>query len=283
MWYEPTRHVILIRLWIETLIEETKISFNKAWRDFLLVRPFTRNAQIEIVRNESNVVTNVKIYPFDTFDRGEEHYIIDNVSCPGSVLAFPRQIVQEALERDVLQKVLGKTLTNEQLGIMKSKLDADLERTTARLGCANIGEIKEAIGRKDFWQVLFSIHQLAAYRLHKLLVFKSSNISIPNSEIAINPIKEKTCSELRTFQHLIDICYLIGAINDRERTKAYDFNEDRNNIAHYLLEGKVTDSLLENACTHGLEVLALLEDALQRIVPKPELIIMDSFLIHEFL
>ena len=76
---------------------------------------------------------------------------------------------------------------------------------------------------------------------------------------------------------------MTGALNYEEKTKSLSFNAERDNIAHKLLKSEITDDLLETASNHGVELLNSLESAFQRIVPKPEMIMMDSFLIHEFL
>jgi hypothetical protein len=94
---------------------------------------------------------------------------------------------------------------------------------------------------------------------------------------------ENICDNITTFRHLVEIGYLTGALNYEEKTKSLSFNAERDNIAHKLLKSEITDDLLETASNHGVELLNSLESAFQRTVPKPEMIMMDSFLIHEFL
>lgn len=264
--------------------DEETVTFNQAWKEFLLMRPFTRSANIVISRNSENVVTEVKVGAFNIMRKDGEEYIIDDVSCPSVVFGFPKSIVEEAVNKSILQKLVGKTLPKEQFEIIKNKLSSDAKRTDSRLGCANDDEIQQALSERNFWEVLFSLHQLVEYRLHKLLVYKSSQISTQDSTIRVNSLKRKICEdEISTFKHLVDIAYLTEAINTDERTKALSFDSERDNIAHKLLNSEVSEVLLETACDHGIELLGMLQNALQRIIPRPEVIIMDSFLIHDFL
>jgi len=136
---------------------------------------------------------------------------------------------------------------------------------------------------KDFWEVLFSLHQLVEHRLRKLLLFKCSEINSNSSEIIFDSLMQKICNDIKTFKHLVDMTYLTGALNDGERKKALSFDANRDSIAHKLLKNEVTDKLLKTVCRQGVRLLDSLETALQRIIPKPKMIIMDSFLIHEFI
>jgi hypothetical protein len=212
-----------------------------------------------------------------------EKYVVDNVACPGLTLACPIKIVEDAFNKNIIQKLAGKTLTDEQMQIILNKLSSDQKKSDSRLGCASSSEIQKAQTEKNYWEVLFSLHQLIEYRLRKLLFYKSSEVDRTNSLIITDASKRKICKEVRTFKHLIDIGYLAGAINHDERTKALVFNAERDNIAHELLLGEVTDSLLETASTHGIELLNLLEAAFQRIVPRPKMIIMDSLVVPDFM
>jgi len=230
---------------------EEIITFNQAWKDFLLIRPFTRSATITISRNSENVVTEVKTGAFKMLEKNGEQYIIDDISCPGIVLGFPKKVVEDAINKNILQKLIGKTLPNEQFEIIKNKLDSDAKRTDSRLGCADDSEIQQALSERNFWEVLFSLHQLVEYRFHKLLIYKSSEINAKDSMIKVNSLKRKICDDyIKTFKHLVDVAYLIGAINNEERTKALSFDSERDNIAHKLLKNEVSDFLLEATCVH---------------------------------
>jgi hypothetical protein len=77
--------------------------------------------------------------------------------------------------------------------------------------------------------------------------------------------------------------YLTGALNYDEMMKALSFNAERDSIAHKLLKNEITDDLLETTSVQGVELLDILETAFQRTIPKPKMIVLDSFLIHEFL
>lgn len=130
---------------------------------------------------------------------------------------------------------------------------------------------------------MFSLHQLIEYRLRRLLLYKCSQVNTDSSEITIDSLMQNICDDITTFKHLVQIGYLTGALNEDERIKALSFNADRDSIAHKLLKSEVTDELLETVCSQGVKLLNSLENALQRIIPKPKMIMMDSFLIHEFL
>jgi hypothetical protein len=166
---------------------------------------------------------------------------------------------------------------------IKNKLDWDAKKTASRLGCSNSNEMQQAISERSFWEVLFSLHQLIEYRLHKLLLYRCCKVNTAVSEITVDSWMKNICDSITTFRHLVEMGYLTGALNRDEKTKSLSFNAERDNIAHKLLKSEITDDLLETACNHGVELLNSLESAFQRIVPKPEMILMDSFLIHEFL
>jgi hypothetical protein len=92
---------------LRPLILENKISFNQAWRDFLLIRPFTRSAQITISRNTETVVVGVQTGEFKVLVKGAEQYMIDDVSCSGIILAYPRKIVEDAIKEKIFNKLIG--------------------------------------------------------------------------------------------------------------------------------------------------------------------------------
>lgn len=262
---------------------EKKTSFNQAWKDFLLIRPFTRSAQITISRNPEKIVVGVQAGEFKLLVKGTEQYMIDDVSCSGIILAYPKKIVEDAIREKIFEKLIGKPLSDEKMEAIKNKLDWDAKRTASRLGCSNSNEIQQAISERNFWEVLFSLHQLIEYRLRRLLLYKCSKVNTAASEITVDSSMENICDNITTFRHLVEIGYLTGALNYEEKTKSLSFNAERDNIAHKLLKSEITDDLLETASNHGVELLNSLESAFQRIVPKPEMIMMDSFLIHEFL
>lgn len=260
-----------------------KMSFNQAWRDFLLLRPFTRAAQITITRDAEKKVVDIKVGAFKQLDEGTEQYVIDDVSCSGIILAYPRKIVEDAVKEKIFDKLIGKPLSDERMEQVRNKLAWDTRKTASRLGCLNNNEIQQAMTERNFWEVLFSLHQLIEYRLRRLLLCKCSKVDTAASEITVDSSMENFCDRIRTFKHLVEIGYLLGALNYKENIKSLSFNAERHSIAHKLLISEITDELLETACNHGVEVLNGLENAFQRIVPKPKMIMMNSFLIHEFL
>jgi hypothetical protein len=209
--------------------------------------------------------------------------MIDDASCSGIILAYPKKIVEDAIKEKIFDKLIGKPLSDEKVEAIKNKLDWDAKKTASRLGCSNSNEIQQAISERDFWEVLFSLHQLIEYRMRKLLLYRCSKVNTATSEITVDSSTENICDHITTFKHLVEIGYLTGALNNEEKTKSLSFNAERDNIAHKLLKSEITDDMLETASNHGVELLNSLESAFQRIIPKPEMIMMDSFLIHEFL
>ena len=259
------------------------MSFNQAWKDFLLVRPFTRNAQVTWTMDNQGTIIAVETSPLKTAEKDGKKYVIDDASCKGYVLAFPIDIVNASFDEKIGKKLLGKTFTKDQLTAFKNRLDSDLRHTSDRLGCANDEEIEKALEDKNYWEVLFSSHQLVEYRLHRLILYKSSEINIISSTLKITSFKQEIENKLQTFKHLVEVSYLLGAINNDEYQNALNFNGQRDNIAHKLLKKEVTEDILRTACNHGIEIAEVLESALQRIIPKPEMIIMDTFSVHDIL
>jgi hypothetical protein len=262
--------------------DQTTISFNQAWKDFLLIRPFTRNAQLTWTMNKGTII-KVETSPLKTQTIDGKIFVIDDVSCEGYVLAFPLEMIQAEFNEKIGKKLIGRTFTNEQIEAFKGKLNADLKNTVDRLGCANDEEIKKALITKNYWEVLFSSHQMVEYRLHKLILYKSSEINATNSSIMINSFKQRIEHNLQTFKHLVELNYLLGSINSVEYQYALTFNSERDNIAHKLLKREVSEDLLKTACNHGLELARTLEVALQRMIGMPRIIFMDTFTVHEIL
>lgn len=123
-------------------LEKKKIDFNQAWKDFLLVRPVTRSSHIIISRNADKIVTEVKAGEFKVLTKGTEQYVIDDVSCAGIILAYPKKIVDDEIREKIFLKLIGKPLSDEKFEIIKNKLDWDAKKTASRLGCANSNEIQ---------------------------------------------------------------------------------------------------------------------------------------------
>jgi hypothetical protein len=261
--------------------EKQTTSFNQAWKDFLLVRPFTRNAQVTWTMDNNGTITKVETSPLKTRIFGDKTFIIDDSSCEGYVLAFPIEVVQAEMNEKIGKKLLGKTITKQQAEFFKGKLDADLKKTSNRLGCANDEELSRALMENNYWEALFSSHQIVEYRLHKLLLYKSSERDSKTSQITLDPLKSAINDRLQTFKHLIEINFLIGSINYDEYQIALNFNGERDNLAHKLLRKEIADDTLKTACSHGLELSKILEAALGRIIPKPNVIFMNTFTIHE--
>lgn len=110
------------------MADKERITFNQAWKEFLLVRPYTRRVQLIIYRNTEKRVNRVVVTPFKLAEIDGEQYIVDDVACLGFILAFPKKIVEEAINKKIIQKLAGKTLSDEQLQIIQNKLSSDLKK-----------------------------------------------------------------------------------------------------------------------------------------------------------
>lgn len=108
------------------------------------------------------------------------------------------------------------------------------------------------------------------------------DISPSSSEISINPVKEKICEEIKSFKHLTDLVFLIGAIDEETRNKIIRFDSERDDIAHDLLKMEILPQKLEQLCSLGLELMDILENYFSRIVPQPNFIEMRKFEVISF-
>jgi len=265
---------------LEDVINVQTVTFGEAWKEFLLIRPVSNKFRMAITRDDKKTVVGIKIEGFKVMKMADELYIIDDTTCPGIVLAFPQKMIEEELKK-VLGKLMGKTLLDDQLSSMKSKTDSLLKTLDSRLGCAYRTEIQQAFEEGDFWEVIFSLHQVIEYRLGKLIVFKSARLDMTQSTVIEDSLKQTICKRLNRFKHLSDIAYLLDAINSDERQRIINFDAERDDIAHKFLRRDISDDILKSACTHGLEVMDALESALSRIIPKPQIIVMNNFDVNE--
>lgn len=257
------------------------VTFGEAWKEFLLIRPVSNKFKMAITRNDQKTVVGMVIEGFKAKKIEDEIYVVDDTTCPGILLAFPKKVIEEELNKKVLGKLMGHTLSDDQLLSLKSKTDSFLKTIDSRLGCANRTEIQQIFEEGGFWEVIFSLHQVIEYRLGKLIVFKSASLDMTQSTVIEDSLKQTICGEWHSFKLLSDIAYLLNAIDSDERQKIISFDRERNGIAHKLLTRDISDSLLKSACTHGLEAMDALENALSRIIPKPKMIVMDNFIVNE--
>lgn len=265
------------------LIETSRsISFEEAWRQFLLVRPFTSQILVSYVKDVQQKIVRVDIGPVQIMETDQQRWLIDNVSIPGILLGFPEEIVKKELETKVFSKMVGKVFTEEGLNQMKRRVHEHLEKGSKRLGCANMRELAAEISGGNYWEALFSLHQLIEYRLHRLILYKSGKLDTQKSQVTLDHLKQKIClSEIRSFKHLVDVALIMDAISDAEREKIMSFDSERDALAHYLLTREIEPSMLQTVCKHGLEVVELLQVALSRTIPQPAIITVKHFMVQE--
>lgn len=248
-----------------------------------MVRPFTSQMMVNYVKDAQQKIVRVDIGPVQTMwavPNDQQRYLIDTVSFPGVLLGFPEEIVRKELEMKVFSKMIGKVFTDEKLAQMKEKLAEHLEKGGKRLGCANIKELKEISGG-NYWEALFSLHQLIEHRLHMLILYKSGKLDTQKSQVILNTQKQKILGGIRSFKLLVDVAFTMDAISDVERVKIMSFDSERDSLAHYLLTRKIEASMLETVCEHGLETVEMLQNALSRTIPKPDIITMKGFEMQE--
>lgn len=247
-----------------------------------MVRPFTNQVMLTYVKDAQQKIVRVDMGPVQIMWTDQQRWLIDSVSIPGVLLGFPEEIVKKELEEKVFSKMIGKVITEEELAEMKRKVHAHLEKGGKRLGCANMKELAQEISGGNYWEALFSLHQLIEYRLHKLLLYKSGKFDTQKSQVILDPLKRKVLSNIRTFKHLADVAFIMDVISDSERTKIMSFDSERDALAHSLLTREIEASMLQTVCRHGLEIVEMLQNALSRIIPKPEIITVKIFKVQEF-
>jgi 23S rRNA maturation mini-RNase III len=264
------------------LVESSKsISFEEAWRKFLLVRPFTNQIMLTYVKDAQQKIVRVDTGPVQIMWDDQQRWLIDSVSIPGVLLGFPEEIVKKELETKVFSKMINKVITEEELARMKRKVSEHLEKGGRRLGCANMKELAEEISGGNYWEALFSLHQLIEYRLRMLILYKSGKLDAEKSQVILDPLKQKLLSNIGSFKHLVDLAFIMDAVFDVERTKIMSFKSERDTLAHDLLTKEMEASMLQTMCKHGLEVVEMLQDALSRTIPKPAIITVKKFEMQE--
>jgi hypothetical protein len=260
-----------------------EISFNEAWKDFLILRPIAYKLGYWLFFDSQGKVTQITIKSLPKREINGEQCFCDDSSIPDIPICYPETIVLPEIEKKIIKPLLGKPLEEWKLDSIKrkhKKLTKDIE---TQLGGAIRREVQKLVSKKHYWEAMFSLHQILEHRLRKLLLYKSMDIDFSNRTILINHDKNEICEEITGFEHLTNLAFLIGAINNDIRAKLLSFNGDRNNIAHDLLKKKIPTHVLKKLCDHGLKLMDNLELWLSNLIQKPNFIKMEKFEVASYL
>jgi len=257
----------------------TNISFNEAWKDFLIIRaiPYKLGAWIYFDSNQK--VTRIDFSKFLKLKEIEgQRYFCDESTIPNIPLCYPEQTVTSEIERKIARLLLGKPFEEWKRGALKGKREHSKRKIEARLGGAIRSEVQRLISDEDYWEALFSLHQILEHRLRKMTMFKSMEIDRSNSKISINEEKEEICkAKITTFKRLARIAFLVGATDKKIREELLSFDRKRDSIAHRILRKPIPQHMLRNHCKHGLRLMDTLEKCFAEIIPKPNFIVMRKF------
>jgi len=254
-----------------------RISFNKAWKDFLIMRAIPYNLRFIIYFDSNNKVTRIDVETLKEIDIEGQQYFCDESTIPSLPLVYPKNVVLSEVESKIVRPFLGKQLEGTKIAMWRGKSQTIRKRIEAQLGRSARSEIQKAIQDKNYWEALFSLHQILEHRFRKMLLYKSSHIDLSSEEILIDEYKEKFCQKIKNFKQLAKLAFLVGAIEKETSEKVIRFDSQRDNIAHKLLRMKIPDHALENLCLLGLELMDTLEKCFSEIVKKPKFLEMGKF------
>ena len=259
---------------------DRKISFNEAWRDFLIIRGIFYDVHVNVSLNSNKRISEVNlIAPLVRRNIDGEECFCDESSA-SIPLAYSKKLVLPEIQEKVIEPLFIDQLTKTSKiarSTYVAKRKKIKQKIQARLGCSIRSEVRKLVSEKRYWETLFSLHQMLEHRLRKMVMYKCTDGDSSGSEILVENLKEKICEDIRSFKHLTNIAFLIGAINEETRNKIICFAEERDDIAHKLLTMKIPPSLLKNLCSRGLTLIDTLENHFSRIIPKPKCIKMRKF------
>ena len=257
----------------------TKVSFNEAWRDFLILRGILYEVRINFSLDANHKISDVNHITSlvrKNFD-GEEYFCDE--SSANIPLCYSKNLVLPEIQKKIVEPFFVEQLTRTSkiasptyLGRRKKMV----QKIEAQLGCAIRTEVCKLISGEQYWEVLFSLHQILKHRLRKMLMYKSM-LEPSTKEILFDERKETICKQIPRFKHLIDIAFLTGAIEGSTRAKLEKFNSDRNDLAHHLFKKKIPPNKLKKLCFRGLKLMDTLEHLFSKIIQKPRFIKMRRF------
>jgi len=257
------------------------ISFSDAWRDFLIIRGVPYKLKLMIGMGPQRKVVQLKVGPLNRRKHMNRWYHVDNSPELDIPLAYPEDIVTAEIIEKMFQPSLGKRLKRTEIDSIAKAHEKIRRKVQTRLGAQAKNRLQKLISEGHCWEALFSIHPILEHRLRRLLKYKTMDINEANSEILIDPLREKLCQEIQSFRHLANLTFLVGAITEKTRGKILQFNSDRDSIAHELLKREILPEKLQKLCAAGLELMDSLQKSFADLVPKPEFIVMKKFYIEK--
>jgi len=256
---------------------DRNISFNDAWKDFLIARPVPYQVGAWIYFDSNKKVVQIDFTEFLKRKEIEgQRYYCDESPLLDIPLCYPEQMVVSEMENGIAKSLLGKPFEERKRDPLKGKSEHSQRKIEAQLGGATKSEVKKLYSEKRYWETLFSLHQILEHRLRKLIMYKSMDIDYPNSKIFVTCVKENICKKIERFSLLTDIAFLIGEIKNNKE-ELVKFNKERNQIAHDLLKKKIRRNRLKSQCKLGLKLMDSLKDSFSKIIPKPKFIEMSKF------
>lgn len=256
--------------------EEKTISFSKAWKDFLIIKsiPYKLGYWV-FFDNDKNIIGILlgPTSPLKSTKIDDHEYLVDE-SIGDIPLVYPKEMFIKEVNEKFSNRLIGKRLAEVNLNAISGTAEKEEKKYKTMLGAQARNELQKLIDDKKYWEALFSIHPIIEHRLRRILVYKTMNVHLDEKKIIIDPMKENIVKEIRTFKHLTESAFLVGAIDQETKTNILTFDSERNEIAHELLKREVSQSKLNKACLHGLKLLDDLEKSLSKIIPKPSYLVM---------
>lgn len=262
---------------------DRKIGFNEVWKDFLIIRPIAYKLGYWLFVDSQGKVTQITIKSLPKREINGQQYFCDDSSIPDMPICYPETIVLPEIEEKIIKPLLGKSLEKWKFDSIKGKHKKLSKDIKTQLGGAIRSEVQKLVSKEHYWEASFSLHQILEHRLRKLLLYKSMDINSSNRTILINHDKNEICDKIKGFEHLANLAFLIGVINNDIRAKLLSFNGDRNNITHDLLRKKIPSHVLKKLCDHGLKLIDNLEVWLSNLIQKPNFIEMKKFEVASYL
>lgn len=257
-----------------------KIGFNEAWKDFLVIRAIPYNFCSIIYFDSDQKITQINVEVLREIEIEGQRYFCDESTSPGMPLLYPKSVVFSEIESKIIKPFLGRQLKASEIASLRGRSQEVRRGIEAQLGRSARSEIQKAVLDKNYWEALFSLHQILEHRLRKMLLYKTA-VCVDHSakEILISDYSEKICQEIITFKQLAKTAFLVGAIDEETRERLVRFNTQRNNIAHKLLKMRIPSQVLMNLCSFGLDLMEALEKCFSETIPRPEFVEMTKFAI----
>jgi hypothetical protein len=206
-------------------------------------------------------------------------YFCDESTIPSMPLCYSKEIVLSEIENKIVKPLINNPPEKRPYDALRGKSERFERKIAARLGRAIKNEVERLVSDEQYWEALFSLHQILEHRLRKMFTYKSMDIDASKQEILFDEEKEAMCRQVEFFKPLADFAFLVGAIESDTREKLLDFNNKRNDIAHDFLKMDIPRKRLKKVCSIGLELMDILENQFSKIIPKPKFIIMPKFFI----